>query len=84
MTYFFKNDLFWAFNNTLLKTETSYPKSAAPYWLGCRDGQPSHLLHLHLDQLDKPKSSSYGNEPDNLISLGVVAVVYFLLKNVAF
>ncbi|XP_046679836.1 matrix metalloproteinase-17-like [Homalodisca vitripennis] len=34
-TYFFKNNLYWAFNNTWLKTEPFYPQQAAEYWLGC-------------------------------------------------
>ncbi|KAG8295727.1 Matrix metalloproteinase-15 [Homalodisca vitripennis] len=34
-TYFFKNNLYWAFNNTWLKTEPFYPQQASEYWLGC-------------------------------------------------
>ena len=34
-TYFFKNDQFWRFDDTLVRTEMRYPLQASPYWLGC-------------------------------------------------
>ncbi|XP_046622272.1 matrix metalloproteinase-14-like isoform X1 [Neodiprion virginianus] len=34
-TYFFKDKLFWKFDNLLIKTDNRYPLPAPQYWMGC-------------------------------------------------
>lgn len=34
-TYFFKDKMFWRFDDTLVRTDMRYPQEATPYWLGC-------------------------------------------------
>ena len=34
-TYFFKNKMFWRFDDTLVRTDMRYPQEAPPFWLGC-------------------------------------------------
>lgn len=34
-TYFFKDKLFWKFDNLLIKIDKRYPLPAPQYWLGC-------------------------------------------------
>ena len=36
-TYFFKNTLYWRFDDTIVKAESRYPQSAPIFWLGCAD-----------------------------------------------
>lgn len=34
-TYFFKGDLYWAFNNYWIRPENGYPRRTSIAWLGC-------------------------------------------------
>ena len=34
-TYFFKHELFWRFDDALVRIDGRFPLMAAPYWLAC-------------------------------------------------
>lgn len=44
-TYFFKNKVFWEFNDRRMRVTSATPSLSAPYWMGC----PNGMHHDHAD-----------------------------------